>query len=415
MTSNAWILSLGTELTLGQSVDTNSAWLSHRLAELGIRCERHVTVADDLLATRDLLRDAAARAVIVLVTGGLGPTDDDLTRQALADAAGQPLVEDAASLEQMREFFAARNRAMPDRNRVRALRPAAARAIPNSVGTAPGIRLELGSAVIYALPGVPFEMRTMFDEFVRPELAARGGGAVLLARRIRCYGSTESEIGERIADLMTRGRNPEVGTTAELGEIGIRIYASGDSPAQAEALLDRDEAEIRERLGRVVYGRESDTLAGVVGELLAARGQTLATAESCTGGMVSTLLTDVSGSSRYYLGGVVAYDNRVKLGVLGVRSETIAEHGAVSAAGCREMADGARARLAADYVLATTGIAGPTGGSAAKPVGLVYVGLAHAGGTIVRELHLGAASPRDSIRVRASRGALNLLRLHLLE
>lgn len=409
----AWIIAIGSELTLGRSLDTNTAWLAERLAALGIRTTRHVTVPDDLDATREAVLQAAEAADIVLITGGLGPTDDDLTRAALAAAANAPLELHPPSLEHLRAYFAARNRVMPERNVVQAHVPRGAAVLPNTCGTAPGLRVTLRGKPCYALPGVPFEMRAMFDSAVAPELRGRTIRAVVLFRTLHTFGLGESDVGQRLADLMVRGRNPEIGTTADLGIIGVRIYAAADSPREAEALLDRDEAEIRRRLGEIVYGRDGDTLAGVVGRLLVASGRTLSTAESCTGGLVGMLITDVPGSSRYYRGGVIAYANEAKIAMLGVLPATLAAHGAVSREIACELAAGAARAFATDYAVSLTGVAGPSGGTSDKPVGLVFIGVRTPHRLDAYEFRFGPDAPRDAVRSRAARTALNLLRLRL--
>jgi nicotinamide-nucleotide amidase len=410
-----WILSCGTELTLGQTVDTNAAWLAGQLAALGYRSVRHVTLPDDAVALRETLLQAAAVCDVVLLTGGLGPTVDDVTREALAAAAGVPLEVHPPSLEQMRAFFAARGREMPARNAVQAQIPLGATALPNTCGTAPGIGLRIGGKACYALPGVPFEMRAMFVQCVAPELRGTAAGEILLCRELHTFGLGESDLGVRIEDLMRRGRNPEVGTTAQFGQVDIRINAAAPTHADAEALLDQTEAELRHRLGAVVFGREADTLASVVGTLLLAQAWKLSTAESCTGGLIGHLLTDVPGASRYYVGGVVAYANEAKADALGVDRTALAAHGAVSEVVAREMAVGAARGFHTECAVAVTGIAGPDGGTAQKPVGLVYIGLHTPAGTSVCEYRFGPDAPRDVIRLRAARTALNLLRLALLD
>lgn len=421
----AWIISIGTELTLGQSLDTNGAWLARELATFGVRAERHLTVPDELAPIVAVVREAAASCDVVLITGGLGPTDDDLTRQALAEAAATRLELDAAALEQIRGFFTQRGREMPERNRIQAYAPIGATLLANDCGTAPGVRIELQRVPCFALPGVPFEMKAMFAEHVAPAIRAaqrsRSAGAeratspesILMARVVRTFGLPEAEIGARLDDLMVRGRNPEVGTTADMGEIGVRINATASTPAAAAALLDHDEAEVRARLGRAVYGIDSDTLAAAVGRILADRGRTLCVAESCTGGLLGMLLTETPGSSQYFVGGEIAYSNEVKQRRLGVKSGTVAVHGAVSEAVAAEMAGGARAAFGATYALSVTGIAGPGGGTREKPVGLVYLGLATPDGVRTREIRLAERSPRGVIRQWAARTALNFLRMEL--
>ncbi len=407
----AWIVSIGTELALGQTVDTNSAWLAQRLLRLGFRPTHHATVTDDEADIAAALRQAAGAADLVLVTGGLGPTADDLTRPALAAVAEVPLEEHAPSLDQIRAFFAARGREMPPANVVQALIPRGARALPNPVGTAPGIAITLGRTPCYALPGVPLEMRAMFTAAVEPELRARAAGGVLLCRKLNTFGLGESELGARIADLMTRGRNPEVGTTAGYGVVGVRIYAAGADEAEAQRLLADTEAELRARLGDLVFGVDDETLAQVVGRQLRALGRTIGAAESCTGGMIAAALTDVPGSSAYFRGGAVTYANEAKTAILGVPTDLLAQHGAVSAPVAEAMAVGAAARFGTDYALAVTGIAGPAGGTPDKPVGLVFIALRTPAQNTVREFRFGHDAPRDVIRQRATHAALNLLRL----
>ncbi|MGE0481085.1 MAG: competence/damage-inducible protein A [Phycisphaerae bacterium] len=421
----AWVISTGTELALGQTLDTNTAWVASRLAAVGVRTTRHITVGDDLEETCDVLRAATGssdappartgRCDVVVLTGGLGPTEDDLVRQALATVAGVPMDLHAESLERIRAFFAARGRPMHDANRVQALLPRGATALPNPRGTAPGILLRLGETPVFSLPGVPFEMREMFEREVLPRIAAASAGRALLSRRLHAFGAGESVVGGELRDLMARGRNPEVGTTAQLGVVGIRINVEAETSAEAHAMLDETEREIRRRLGAIVYGRDEETLAGVVGGLLLARRATIAVAESCTGGWIGTLLTEIVGASAWFRGGVIAYANEAKTALLSVAADQLAQHGAVSSAVARAMATGVRVRLDATFGLSVTGIAGPGGGSAEKPVGLVYVGLADGAGASAEELRLGADAPREVIRDRAAKAALNLVRLRLLQ
>ena len=413
---HAWIIAVGTELTLGQTVDTNSAWLGRQLAELGIRTTRHLTVPDELEPVRDAVTQAAGGADVIIVTGGLGPTADDLTRQAVAAAAGDDLVQDAVSLEQMRAFFVERGRPMPEPNLVQALRPRSATALPNTCGTAPGIAIELYGTPCYVLPGVPSEMEAMFAREVAPRLAAAARGGVLLYRRVQTFGLPESELGARLGELMARGRNPEVGTTASVGVIGVRINSFGDTRAAAQRLADETEAEVRRRLGDAVFATGDTTLAAAVGQLLLARGATLAVAESCTGGLIAKELTDVPGSSAYFAGGVVAYANALKTSLVGVDAALLAADGpgAVSAPVAEALAVGVRRVAGTTFGIGMTGIAGPTGGSDEKPVGLVFIGVATPGGARVERFLFGGSHGRELIRERAARTALNLLRLTLL-
>ena len=410
----AQIISTGTELTIGQAVDTNSAWLSQQLAALGIECAGHMALPDDQAAITSAITIASREAEVVLVTGGLGPTPDDLTRFALADALGVEVRLDAASLAQIEEYFRRLRRPMAETNRLQAMFPIGATPIANTCGTAPGMRVRLNRAEVFVMPGVPNEMKVMFDRDIRSALAP-GGGAVILQHTLRTFGMPEAEIGDRLSDLMRRGRNPAVGTGAADLIIAIRINARGANEAEARRLLEADAAEVRARMGNAVFGEGDDTLADAVARLLISRHKTIATAESCTGGLIGVRLTDVPGSSAYFIQGFVTYANEAKQRLLGVPAEMIAAHGAVSAEVAEAMATGCRRLAGTDYALSATGIAGPTGGTAEKPVGLVYVGLAHESGTIVKELRVGPTMPRAAIRDRTAKIALNLLRLHLLE
>jgi nicotinamide-nucleotide amidase len=407
---NAIILSVGEELTSGQTVDTNSAYLAVGLGRRGIRTIEHCTVPDDRAMIAQAIRRASAGAELVIITGGLGPTDDDLTRQALADALGTELVLDAKCLETLESWFRSRGRTMVASNRIQAMVPRGAEPLPNRMGTAPGLAARVGDAAVYIMPGVPSEMEVMFREVILPRLPA-GTGAIAI-RKIHCFGAGESDVGMKIADLMRRDANPLVGTTVAGGMISIRILACAASEAEGLALAGRTAEEVRRRLGELVIGLDEDTMASVVGDLLRRRAQTLATAESCTGGMIGAMMTAVSGASDYYRGGVVSYSNDVKRELLAVPQELLDAHGAVSEPVARAMAEGCRRRLGADWALSVTGVAGPIGGSAEKPVGLVFVGLAGVDGTQVQRTVFPGA--RDMIRLRSSLAAMNMLRLRLI-
>ncbi|MFH1418157.1 MAG: competence/damage-inducible protein A [Planctomycetota bacterium] len=415
MSANAQILSIGAELTIGRAVDTNAAWLAQRLAKIGIACSKHVTVGDNRAAVARAIRTACAEADLLLMSGGLGPTRDDLTRDALADALGVGLKLHTPSLDRIAAFFRERKRTMTDANRVQAMIPEGATPIDNTCGTAPGIRARLHDADIYAMPGVPREMEAMFERDIRPALAARGGGCVLLQHTLHAFGAPEAELGHEIADLMRPGRNPSVGTSAGDWIISIRMDAQADSVDEARRLLNADAAEIRRRLGSAIFGELDDTLADAVARLLIEQRKTISTAESCTGGLVAKRLTDVSGSSAYMVQGFVTYANEAKHRLLEVPMELIEAHGAVSLQVAEAMATNCRRLSGTDYALATTGIAGPTGGTPEKPIGLVYIALATPKETIVKELLCGDSLPRHAVRDRTVKSALNLLRLRLIK
>jgi len=404
----AVIIAVGDELTSGATLDTNSAELAGRLTELGIAVRRHVTVGDDAKPIAEAVRSAAAEADVVLVTGGLGPTVDDRSRQGLAEAMGVELVEDPRQVERIAAFFTALGREMKPSNRTQALIPAGAEAIDNDWGTAPGIAARIGAARVYVLPGPPHEMRAVFAARVEPLLAGDGR---FVRRLIQTFGAGESDVGERIADLMDRRANPTVGTTVRDGVITVRVTARAPDADTAARAAETTVAEIRRRLGDLVFGEDDQTLGGVVGEALRRAAGTVAVAESCTGGLLGKLITDPPGASEWFVGGTIAYANEAKIGQVGVPADAIAAAGAVSEPVAQALAEGARQRFGADWGIGITGIAGPSGGTPEKPVGLVYIAVAsRAACDVHRHTFIGT---RDRIRNRAAMTALNLLRLAL--
>jgi nicotinamide-nucleotide amidase len=409
----AEIISVGSELTSGQNLDTNSQWLSQRLAEIGIAVAWHTTIADDLDDNIAAFRIATQRAQLVILTGGLGPTQDDLTREGLARAAGVELVFHQDSFAQIQEMFAKRGRTMPERNRVQALFPAGAEPIPNAHGTAPGIRMSVGHSVLFAMPGVPSEMHAMFETQVKPQLLKMGqGSGVLVQRKINCFGSGESAVEQKLLDLTRRGHVPEVGITVSDATISLRILARAANLAEARAQIAPVERTIRERLGDVIFGAEDEELQDSVLRLLAEKRQTLATAEGVTAGLVAQRLGQVPGASAWFRGGLVAYDNRLKMEMLAVPGALIDEHGAVSAEVAEAMAIGCRTRFQTDLAVSTVGIAGPGSGSPAKPVGLIYVGLAWDTGVSAQSFSW--IGTRAEVQSRTAKFALNRVRLRLL-
>ncbi|GIW81236.1 MAG: CinA-like protein [Gemmatales bacterium] len=410
----AEIISIGSELTSGQNLDTNAQWLSRRLAEIGIPVRWHTTLADDLEENVQALQIAAARARLVLITGGLGPTQDDLTREALARLAGVDLVFHQESFDKIRAMFARRHRDMPERNRVQAMFPAGAEPIDNKNGTAPGIWMKHGPCILVAMPGVPSEMYSMFEDSVRPRLVALGAsGGVQIERKINCFGAGESTIEEKVFDLTRRGHVPEVGITASDATISLRIFGRGASTDEALAQIAPVEKTICDRLGDLVFGFGNEELQDVVIRLLTEKHMTLAVAEGVTGGILSQRLTHVPGASVCFLGGIVAYDNRVKVEWLSVPQQMIDDHGAVSAEVAKRMAIGCRSRLRTDLAVSTVGIAGPHGATCDKPVGLVFVALASGQGVAVQSFNWSGT--RNEIQSRTAKMALNMVRLHLLQ
>jgi nicotinamide-nucleotide amidase len=382
---NAEILTIGDELLRGEIVDTNKSYLADRLLELDIETRFQTSVRDDPADMIDAFRSAASRSDITLVSGGLGPTRDDLTSAVFGEAFGLELALDEPTLEAIRGFFRARGREMTPNNASQALFPKGAEILPNPLGTAPGFAIAQGITRFFCMPGVPNEMTRMMEEQVMPRLAALGrGGRVVRARLLRTFGIGESALDDELKDIATAGE-VSLGFRTAFPDNYLRPLVRAENAEQAEAALERVCAAIRERLGVFVYGEGDQTLDAVVGELLAARSLRLAVAESCTGGWIAKRITDNSGSSAYFAGGVVAYSDAAKRELLGVSRASLAAHGAVSDAVAREMAEGARARFGADIAVATTGISGPGGATAGKPVGLVHLALARDGAT-----HTGA-------------------------
>jgi len=409
------LLSVGTELLLGEIVDTNAAYLAEKLSELGINVFHKTTVGDNAERLAAALRISLARADVVLATGGLGPTDDDVTAAAIAQVAEVGLVEDEAAAEKIRSFARERGLKLLDTLLKQARVPEGAQVVPNPVGTAPGFILAWGSKAVgakavIALPGVPSEMTAMAEQSVLPYLARRAsaeGASVIVSRVLRLAGIGESQAEAEIADLIRAQTNPTIAPLAKSREVHLRVAARAADRAAAEAMIAPVEAEIRRRLGDHVYGADGEVLEAVLGRMLREAGLTLGVAESCTGGLIGHRLTDIPGSSDSFVGSLVTYSNEAKTALLGVPEETIRQHGAVSAETARAMAEGVRKACRSDVGLSVTGIAGPTGGTPEKPVGLTYVGIAGAGPTAVEEHRLRGG--RGMVKERAAQAALYLL------
>ncbi|HET6251491.1 MAG TPA: nicotinamide-nucleotide amidohydrolase family protein [Tepidisphaeraceae bacterium] len=490
---NAIILSIGDELVLGQTIDTNSAWLSQQLAEVGVGVVAHITVPDDLKKIEAAILRSASECDFLIISGGIGPTEDDLTRQALAKVMDEPLEENAEWLGELKKFFEARGRAMPPINRVQAMIPRGAAMIFNTCGTAAGIYAKLGEAPelaaaiavraqaravadapkvsdeymermfgkigtfqarsrdeleqelrdhffgkaktralvgialhkggrgtdVYITPGVPKEMKAMFTRDILPRIKQSAGGAVILSRTLHTFGLGESAVAEKLGDLMRRDRNPSVGTTVAGGIVSLRINARFPSLDEAKREVEKTEAACRAALGDLIFGVDDQTLQQALAKLLNRDGdakeiiQAVTTAESCTGGLIAKMLTDVPGTSKFFKEAFVTYSNESKTEMLGVPAAMIETHGAVSEQVVRAMAKGAKARANAAYALAVSGIAGPDGGTPEKPVGTVWIALAHPDGVDARVFLF--PGDREMIRDRSAKMALTMLRFKLLE
>lgn len=380
MTPRAEVFAVGDELIHGANLDTNSKYIASQLEAAGLHVARFTVVGDEPAALRDALAEASRRAALLVVTGGLGPTLDDRTRDVLAELRGGPLWFHEPSWQQIQAWLRQRGRPVPESNRRQAWFPPGAVPVPNPVGTAPGFRVELGAATVFALPGVPREMQQLLAQTVLPALADWPGLRPIAQRWLRILGPSEALLGERIESFMLPGRDPAVGITASGGLLTIRVVGSGASPAAAEAACDATVAELRPRVAEWLFAEGTQELPELVVEHLRRTRLTVAFAESCTGGLLASRLVDVPGASAVFAGGVVAYANAAKQALLGVPEALLAAHGAVSEPVAAAMAAGAKARFACDLAYATTGIAGPDGGTEAKPVGTVCFARADARG-----------------------------------
>ena len=425
MSGSAEILCIGTELLLGNITNGNARWLAEQLAALGISHQRQAVVGDNRERLIAMLRESAGRCRVLITTGGLGPTPDDLTTEAIAAAFGAPLVEHPQVWATIQARLSARGRPVAASNRRQALLPVGAALLPNPTGTAPGIiwtpdpagldfTVQQGFTVL-TFPGVPSEMQAMWHATAAPWLRDSGlADGVYASRMLRFWGVAESALAEQMADLLEQA-NPTVAPYAGAGEVKLRITARAASAAEADALLVPVEAEIRARSGSLCFGADDDSLAAVVLQQLRARGQTLAVAESCTGGGLGAALAAVPGASDVFLGGVIAYANALKQGLLEVPADLLEVHGAVSDPVACAMAEGARRTTGADWALAISGIAGPGGGSADKPVGLVHFAVAGPEGCRSEGVLFGSSRGRSWIQTLSAGEALNRLRLRLQE
>ena len=416
VTMNSIILSIGEELVLGQTVDTNSAYLSRRLAALGLPPGRHVTVSDDQGAIEAAIAALAAEGDVLIISGGLGPTLDDLTRQAIAAVLGVPLEIHAAALEKLAAFFARLNRPMAESNKIQAMIPRGARMIENTCGTAPGVagviqtQAPPHSCRFFAMPGVPSEMKAMFEGSVLPELARAASGAALVSRTLHTFGVGESNLGQTITALMRRGRNPSVGTTVANSQVSVRIYAHFPSVEQAQAELDKTTAACRELLGDLIFGQDEQTLAGVVAQMLTA-GQTLAVAESGSDGALARMIGEIPRSGEFFHYGWIAVSDNAKKALLHVAANLIREFGPTSEPVAAAMAASARRISSSTFAMALSGNPDAAGDERFLP-GTFAIALAHPAGVQTRSFRF--SGEREILRDRAAKMALTMLRFYLL-
>ncbi len=403
----AAVLSIGTELTRGELVNGNAAWLGERLTSLGLEVTEQRTVDDDTTRIVEVLRALGDRHRFVVVTGGLGPTSDDLTTAAAADALGVGLFRDQASMEAIERRFVTIGRTMTPSNAKQADFPEGATVLPNPIGTAPGFAVTLGRARVFFTPGVPAEMRRLWEDHIEPTIAPdveRRSHQI----RLRTFGMTESAIGEKLATIESEEKLVTIGYRATFPEIEVKVLARGTSEAEAEATAARVAGRVRDTLGGVVFGEDEEAYPAYVGRVLRSRGLTLALAESCTGGLVGQLVTSVPGSSEYLLFDAVTYSNASKIAVLGVNEDLVRGYGAVSQEVAAAMAEGARRIADADIAVSITGIAGPGGGTEEKPVGTVFLALARKGQP-TRSCALKFGGDRERIRTLSAYHALRLV------
>jgi len=408
-----FIISTGTELLLGTTLDSNSVYLARQLEDIGIKVVGKATVGDRRAQIEKAFHSGLESADIVISTGGLGPTFDDLTKTVACELMGCIPVLRPEEEKRLRDYFAQRKRPMPEINLKQAMFPPEAEVLPNPQGTAPGMYLRHNNKLLILLPGPPREMTKMYLEQVKPRLERDYAAELqkVICRTIKVLGPGESQVEEILASLMDNPRGCSMALLAKEGEIHIKITAEGVDEADRHKILDEMSQAIHAKLNKHIFGYDDDTLPQKIGKMLAASARKLAVAESCTAGMLGSMITEVAGSSEYFWGGVITYSNECKMKILGVRASTLEQYGAVSRQTAEEMARGTLQLSGADYALAITGIAGPGGGTAEKPVGLVYIALAYENGCSVKELKF--IGSRETIRKLSAKSALDLLRRHL--
>jgi nicotinamide-nucleotide amidase len=411
----AEIMATGEEIRSGALIDSNSAYIAEKLEENGVAVRRHICVGDDLDLLIAVFKEIGSRSDIAVVTGGLGPTSDDLTAEAAARANGLKLDLNPSALQSVENFFKARQRVMNAASRKQAFLPAGAECLQNPVGTAPGFRLKIGRCFFFFLPGVPGEMHRMLSDIALPQIIELMGNKrrFYLTRTLSTFGLTESQTFERLAGLENAFPQISLGLRVKFPTIQVKLYANGNDDQKLNAILTAAAEWVMEKMGDKVFSQQGDSMEKTIGRLLRKNKATLAVGESCTGGLIAHLLTNISGSSDYFVFSGITYSNQAKIDILNVSKETIMAHGAVHENTAMEMARGARKVCGATYGLATSGIAGPTGGTAEKPVGTVCIGLATPHGTTGHRFHFWFGSRTMNKQVFAM-AALEVLRRELL-
>lgn len=410
---SAEIIAIGSELLTPDRTDTNSLWLTAKLNQIGIEVKLKTIVGDDQLRLEETIKDALKRSDVVISTGGLGPTEDDITRVVSAKAVGRELVYHDDLEADLRERFKRWGREMPEINKRQAYVIEGAEILPNPNGSAVGMSVELGEKFFVILPGPPRENQPMFENFVFPKLKEKSGEVFVKRRILRVAGMGESAVDEAIAPIYTAYKTVDTSILFNKSEIEIHLIAHADSEAAADEILEEIAAKIVEKLGGAVFALNGELMEEIIGKLLKERQKTVAVAESCTGGLIGERLTDVAGSSAYFIQGVVAYANEAKINTLDVPAEIIEKTGAVSAETAEAMAKGMRELAKTDYAISVTGIAGPDGGTEEKPVGTVFIG--YADKTQTKSVKFVLPGDRFLIRWRASQAALEYLRRKILQ
>ncbi|MBK8884353.1 MAG: competence/damage-inducible protein A [Bacteroidales bacterium] len=409
----AAIITIGDELLIGQTVDTNSAWMGAELSKSGFDIFRITSIHDRKSDIKYALDEAGKEADVVLITGGLGPTSDDITKQTLAEYFSTRLVMNFEVLGMIEEMMSRRKFGMNDNNRRQAEVPESCRVLTNGAGTAPGMWFEKDGTIFVSMPGVPNEMKYLMNEHVLPELNKRFTSQIIIHRNIMTYGTFEARLAEILTDFEAAlPTNIKLAYLPSSGVIKLRLTATGNEQESLEALVNEQVKSLYKTIPEFIYGENEESLEMVIGKLLSKKKRSLSTAESCTGGEIAHLLTSVPGSSNYYRGSVIAYDNSIKSSILRVKEETLSKYGAVSEEVVKEMAEAARTIFKTDFAVATSGIAGPGGGTEAKPVGTLWMAVATENGTIAEKRVFG--NDRISNIKRFSLAALNLLRLQII-